>query len=467
MKPIKMLLFIFLLSLGISETPETLLSSGQVKLQEGDLQGALTDFQLALEQDSKFDLAMLELAQLQLRLGNMDKARELLFKAVEVNEENRKEFERFNDINVKMNDGVRAMKNGQFEEAFSNYESVVTEFPNFTEAVYSMGLAKFRMSDLEPAVNYFRNALELNPEHEKARTAIDNVVKNTFNNGNDSYRRGNLEGAMELYHKVLTFDSTFTRAYYQIGVIETKRGNLSIALDAYSEAIEIDSTFYQGWFALGLAQNKYGNSSDALESFQQAVRIDSTYAKAYSSMGDIYIQEKNYEKAIEVLNTAKAVNPNYPKPYISLGTIYIELVSMAGTQQKLDLNKNIEVFSQLEAQAPENLMDPMFLLEMAKVNLEKGTSLDPKNSGAWVRLASVHNQLKDCESAKIAAREATDRKKRFGAGWYELGIAEWCYGKGNKTAALNALEKAREDRSWRQMAEYEIDKIKNPAKYEE
>ena len=90
MKPIKILLFIFLLSLGISETPETLLSSGQVKLQEGDLQGALTDFQMALEQDSKFDLAMLELAQLQLRLGNMEKARELLFKAVEVNEENRK-----------------------------------------------------------------------------------------------------------------------------------------------------------------------------------------------------------------------------------------------------------------------------------------------------------------------------------------------------------------------------------------
>ena len=432
-KSIKILLFLFCLSMGISETPEKLLSSGKIKLQEGDLQGALTDLQMALEQDSKFDLAMLELAQLQLRLGNMEKAKELLFKAVKVNEENRKEFDRFNDINVKMNDGGRAMKNGQYEEAFSNYQVVVTEFPNFTEAVFSMGLAKFRLSDLESAVNYYSKALELNPEHAKARTAIDNVVKNTFNDGNNAYRRGNLEGAMELYHKVLTFDSTFTRAYYQIGVIEAKRGNLSIAIDAYSQAIGIDSTFYQGWFALGLAQNKYGNSSGALGSFQQAVKIDSTYAKAYSSMGDIYIKEKNYELAIEVLNTAVAVQPNYPKPLISLGMIYMELDS----------------------------------LEMAKNNLEKGTSLDPKNGSAWVRLASVHNQLKDCESAIIAAREATDRKKRFGAGWYELGIAEWCNGKGNKTAALNALEKAREDRSWRQMAEYEIDKIKNPAKYEE
>ena len=432
-KSIKIILFLFCLSIGISETPEKLLSSGQIKLQEGDLQGALTDFQIALEQDSKFDLAMLELAQLQMRLGNMEKAKELLFKAVEVNEENRKEFDRFNDINVKMNDGERAMKNGQYEEAFSNYEVVVAEFPNFTEAVFSMGLAKFRLSDLESAVNYYGKALELNPEHEKARTGIDNVVINTFNDGNNSYRRGNLEGAMELYHQVLTFDSTFTKAHFQIGVVETKRGNLSIGINKYKQALAIDSTYFQCWFALGLAQNKKGNSFDALESFQRAVKIDSTYAKAYSSMGSVYYQNKEFEKAIEVLNTATAVQPNYPKPYISLGRIYKDLDS----------------------------------LEMAKFYLEKGTSLNPKNYQAWSMLANVHNQLKECESAIIAARESTDRKKRLGEGWYELGIAEWCNGKGNKTAALNALEKAREDRTWRQMAEYQIDKIKNPAKYEE
>ena len=60
-----------------------------------------------------------------------------------------------------------------------------------------------------------------------------------------------------------------------------------------------------------------------------------------------------------------------------------------------------------------------------------------------------------------------DRKKNFGGGWYELGIAEWCKGDGNKTVALNSLEKARNDRSWRKMAEYEMDKINNPHKYVE
>ena len=434
MKLIKILFLLFTMSLGISNSPEALLSSGQTKLQKGDLQGALTDFQMALEQDDQFTPVILELAQLQLRLGDMEKAQQYLRKAVDIDYDKYKlEFDRINDINIKMNDGGRSMKNGQYEEAFSFYEEVINEFPNFTEAVYSMGLAKFRIADFESSVTYFRQALELNPEHVNARTAIDNVVKNTFNEGNNSYRRGNLEGAMEAYHKVLIYDPSFNKAHYQIGVIEAKRGNLSVAIDSYSKAIKIDSTFYQGWFALGLALNKYDDKSGALESFQQAVTIHPGYAKAYSSMGDIYIQNKEYEKAIEVLKTAIAVNERYGKPYISLGAIYTDLDS----------------------------------LELAVTYLEKGTSLNSKDASAWVRLASVHNSLGNCESAKEAAREATDRKKRFGAGWYELGIAEWCNGKGNKTAGINALEKARDDRSWRQMAEYEIDRIKNPEKYEE
>ena len=146
------ILFLFSVSILIPQTentsvsPDGLESDGTTSISSitnnpVDVGDSLTEFQIAL------------------RLGNMEKAKELLFNAVKVNEENRKEFDRFNDINVKMNDGGRAMKSGQYEEAFSNYEVVVAEFPNFTEAVFSMGLAKFRLSDIESAVNYYSRAL--------------------------------------------------------------------------------------------------------------------------------------------------------------------------------------------------------------------------------------------------------------------------------------------------------------------
>ena len=421
-KSIKIILFLFSVSILIPQTED----DTSVPLDELESDG--TSPTPTITNDPVDGAQPLTEFQIALQLGNMEKAKELLINAVKVNEENRKEFDRFNDINVKMNDGGRAMKNGQYEEAFSNYEVVMDEFPNFTEAVFSMGLAKFRLSDLESAVNYYSKALELNPEHEKARSGIDNVVKNTFNEGMNTYKRGDFTGAENVYTKVLTYDSTFSRAYFQLGVLQAKMGDYDEAIGYYLDAVKFDSSLFMAWFAMGISQNKMSDESAALESYQNAININPKYSKAYNSMADIYRNNRDYSMALTMLDSALRIDKDYILALNNLGNIYMLLDSV----------------------------------DLAIKNFEKCTLLEPKNVKAWFNLATLHNKLGDCGSAIKAAREATDRKKRFGGGWYELGIAEWCNGKGNKTAALNSLEKAREDRSWRQMAEHEIYRINNP-----
>ena len=149
-------------------------------------------------------------------------------------------------------------------------------------------------------------------------------------------------------------------------------------------------------------------------------------------MGDIYINAKNYDKAKQVLNIAITVNPNYSKGHANLGIIYVEEKDW----------------------------------EAAVTSLQMAVALNEQDAMSYFRLASAQNSTGNCEEAKIAARNSTELKNRFGGAWFELGIAEWCSGRGNKTASLNAFEKARGDRTWRTMAEYEIDKVKNPQKYE-
>ena len=70
-----------------------------------------------------------------------------------------------------------------------------------------------------------------------------------------------------------------------------------------------------------------------------------------------------------------------------------------------------------------------------------------------------------CDDAKESSRVALDLKSDYAPALFELGLAEVCLG--NKTAALAAFENARKNRSWRKNAEYEIDKIKNPEKYQQ
>jgi len=423
------LLFIVIGGFIFAQSPEILFSEGQEKIKEGAFAQADSLFNKALELDNTYAPAMFQLTQLNLRLGNMEKAQNYIREAVEIDREQYIEtFNKMNEINTSMNDGSRALKGGRFDEAFQLFGTILEQFPYFSEAAYSMGLVKFREKDFDEAVHYFHKTLELNPLHEKAQAAIANVTRNIFNDGNNAYRRGDLEGALAAYYRVLEMDNNFYRAYYQIGVIEAKMRNLSSAIESYLNALKIKPDFFKCWFALGLARSKEGDKEGALDAFNQVIEIDSSYVKAYSSLAEIYIGLKEYTKAFEVLNTATKVDSSDSKSYYLLGTIYIELKQF----------------------------------EKAVENLEKGVAVNPEFAMAWLGLAEAHNELGNCEAAKVAAREVTERRKNFGGGWYEQGRAEWCKGSGNKTIALNYLEKARKDRNWREKAEYDIKSITQP-----
>ena len=149
-------------------------------------------------------------------------------------------------------------------------------------------------------------------------------------------------------------------------------------------------------------------------------------------MGDIYYKTSKFDKAKSSCQQAIQVDGSYAQPYITLATININ-------------NKEYD---------------------QALANLEMATVLDRKDYKAWYNIAQVNNILGNCEKAKRAARKSTDINNKFGGAWVELGIAEYCGGSGNKTAGLNALKKASGDRTWKSFADSEIDKIRNPHRYE-
>jgi tetratricopeptide (TPR) repeat protein len=437
-KKLKKTLFlvVVMLCLVFAQNTEDLVNSGIELVNNGDFTGAETLFNQALGIDPEFTPAIMQLAQLHLRKGDMNETQRYLRLAIDMDpgsEEFRTEYNRINEINTLMAEGSRAMNNGSYEDAFYAYKNVYDNFPYFSEAVYSLGLVKFREKDFEGAAGWFNKTLEINPDHENAKAAIANVARNTFNDGNIAYRRGDLDGALASYRKVLVIDNSFYQALYQIGVIETRLGNISKAVAAYNRSLEINPDFYRGWYALGLALNKNNETENALSAFEKSIELNPGYTKAYGSIGEIYYNNKESDKAIDILKAAVQVDGTYAKAYLMLGIIFIE---------------------------QENY-------EEAINNLELATSVENDNPNSWYRLAHVFNLMNDCESARSAARESIDIKENSGAAWFELGLAESCNGSGNKTAALNAFERARNDRKWRSSAEYEIDRIRNPEKYQQ
>jgi len=380
-------------------------------------------------------VSLYEESQKALSSGNLELAGEKIKAAIDLDKTNdsfRKEFDRLNGLRNKMINSNRSVQDGRFDDAITGFAEVIAGVPNSVEAYYGTAKAYEGKKDFTSAVKYYKQSLAIDSGYQKSKTSISNVAKKLYNSANQDYKNGNLESALSKYQQVLGINSRLYQAYFQMGVLQKKMGNLSLAIENYQSALRIKKTFDKGWYNLGLAYKENGDIDNAKESFEETVRLNKKYYKAHKSLGEIFIDLEKYEDAILSFKTAIDIKPKYGAAYHAMGITYAKLE---------DYSRSAE-------------------------SLAKAVDLQPKEYLSWFHLSEAHNKLNDCEAAKAAALETIDLKKNFGGGWFELGIAEYCGGKGNKNTSINHFEKARNDRNWRKMAEYEIDRVRNPEKYE-
>tara|TARA_A100000164_G_C21920767_1_gene780547 strand:- start:1169 stop:2554 length:1386 start_codon:yes stop_codon:yes gene_type:complete len=424
------LIYGFISGILFSQDPEELLNRGNLELNSGNLNSAEELFNSALKLDPSFAPAIKSLSKLSLHKGDLKKANEYSIEAVQKDEDFRDWSNVIAKISENIQNGNRNVQQGLFEEAIKNYELISKDHPYFPDAEFYKGLTRFRQKDIEGAAEYFKKALDIYPEHKKARKGLDNVTKQFLNAGNKSYKRGDVSKAQEYYEKALEFDSNFYLAYFQLGVLQKKQGQSKKAIESLQKVIEIKPDHDKTWFTLGTAYEADGKNQEAITHYNKAIEINPGYTKAYGNLGKLYTDIGNFSEAEDKLKTVVQIDPEYADGFMRLGILYLE-------QEK---------FSE------------------AIENLSYATKLDKKDFNKFFNLASAYNNTMEWDKAVAAAQSCIDIKKRFGGGWLELGVAEM--GKKNKTRAKRHFEEARKDRDWRKMAERKIDEINNPSKYE-
>tara|TARA_B100000424_G_scaffold271564_1_gene274886 strand:- start:1667 stop:2965 length:1299 start_codon:yes stop_codon:yes gene_type:complete len=413
-----------------SQDPEVLLNQANDKMSLGEFEEADNLLRESLKIDPTFAPSHIGFSELWLRKGDLVKANESATKAVQMDEDFRSWWNSLNDIRTRIQNGKRNVQQGQFDIAMQEYQAISDKFPYFPEAQFYMGLTKFRQKDIEGAAYYFSEALEIYPDHQKARKGLNNVTKQLLNNGNKAYKRGDLEKASDYYLKAIKFDRNFYLAFYQLGVLEKKMGNSDQAIEYLNDAVKIKPDFYKAWFTLGTSYEVDNNLDSAIVKYNKAIELNPGYTKAYGNLGNIYTQQQDYASAKDVLLTAIQIDPTYADGHLRLGVVF--------SQQELFLE--------------------------ASEQFKKATEYDEKNYDAWFRYASSLNSVKKFVKASEAAQKCIDIKTKFGGGWYEKGVAE--FGKGNKTRALKFFDEANKYRDWRKLAQRKIDEINNPTKYE-
>ncbi len=424
--------FIYFFFVGIlfSQSPDKLLDDGNSELQNGNLTLAEDLFNQALKIDPSFAPALQSLSKLYLHKGNLKKANEYSIEAVQKDEDFREWSNTIAKISENIQKGNRNVQQGLFEEAIKNYEIISKDHPYFPDAEFYKGLTRFRQKDIEGAAKFFKKTLDIYPEHRKAKKGLDNVTKQLLNAGNKSYKRRDVSKAIDYYEKALELDSNFYLAYFQLGVLQKKQGQSKEAIESLQKVLEIKPDHDKTWFTLGTAYEADENNQEAIIHYNKAIEINPGYSKAYGNLGKLYTEIGRFSEAEDKLKTVLQIDPEYADGFMRLGILYLE--------------------QEMYKEAVENL--------------SRSTTLDKKDFNKFFNLASAYNNINEWDKAATAAQSCIDIKKRFGGGWYELGIAEM--GKKNKTRAKRYFEEALKDKDWNKLAERKVDMINNPSKYE-
>lgn len=112
--------------------------------------------------------------------------------------------------------------------------------------------------------------------------------------------------------------------YFQMGNAHYTMGKLDSAVVYYGLATSVDSSYTKAWVNLGIAYDGQGRSADARASYERAIQYNPKDALAMSHLGFNHFQGGEVEKAVALYRQALAIDPDCAQAHYNLGLAFAE-----------------------------------------------------------------------------------------------------------------------------------------------
>lgn len=203
------------------------------------------------------------------------------------------------------NCGIARYNLKQYTEAMVDFNRVVELNHNFASAYHNRGILKSELKDYEGAIADFNEVIKLKPDHieafnnrgiakskldqhEAAIADFDSVIRLNPNHADAYYNRGvennlfgNYRSAIDDFSKVINLNPNDAGAYYKRGHANYRLGNHQDAIDDFDKTIELDPSNFAAHYYRGTARLLLNNSQDTIADFDKAIKLKPDIAEAY------------------------------------------------------------------------------------------------------------------------------------------------------------------------------------------
>lgn len=268
-------------------------------LQNKDLEKALNDANRAIVLDPKTSAYYLTLSDVLFAGGKITKCQDALNKACEINPEDKDAYLKLAELFYYLKDYKNTFENtgkalkldnlsakadfingmamkdiGDTMKAVKSFEKAIEKDQQYFHAYMQLGLLySARHSRL--AIDYFNNALNLNPKSIEAMYALA-----FFYQENSEYNK-----AIEKYTMITQIDPMNKQAFYNLGYIHLVYLQVyDVAIKYFTDAIKCDVNYAEAYYNRGYCYELLGNINFARADYQSALKIKINYQRAVDGM---------------------------------------------------------------------------------------------------------------------------------------------------------------------------------------
>jgi tetratricopeptide (TPR) repeat protein len=167
------------------------------------------------------------------------------------------------EVHTRIELARRLLAQERSAEGLKLLEETVEANPRSTAAWISLGQARLRLQQWQPAQRAFEQALAIDPGESIALADLGFALG----------RQGQLDRAVERYHQAIARNPQSPENYYQLSYCEFNRGQPAAAIDALRTAVRMRPTFALAWRELGQMLAGQGARAEARTCFERALEL--------------------------------------------------------------------------------------------------------------------------------------------------------------------------------------------------
>ncbi len=181
--------------------------------------------------------------------------------------------------------------------------------------------SKFSIRDFKLSAKQYNLAItdKMISEEQKRLTRKEMVIEMLNNRGGTKDDKGDFDGAIKDFTKVIEFKPDFAQAYNNRGATKGKKGDFYGAIKDHTKSIELNPDYPDPYYNRGIAKADKGDIDGALKDYNKAIELNPNFAQAYADRGIAKYKIGDFNGAIKDYSKAIKLNPKDAQAYNNRG----------------------------------------------------------------------------------------------------------------------------------------------------